>query len=103
LSFSKVVKKYDKIKRQVDDATVLSYIYQRQKIWSEMGREWADGLLNSLDSQRARILLAYVSEGKSTGVWGPSDQRAGIDEQLRLMRLPEFEKLATSEAMGDAS
>ena len=62
MSFSKIVKKYDKIKRPVDDAAVLSYIYQREKLKAEKGREWAEGLLNSLDAQRARILLAYFVE-----------------------------------------
>jgi hypothetical protein len=103
LSFSKVVRKYDKIKRPVDDAMVLSYIYQREKLSAERSREWAEGLLSALDAQRSRILLAYFGEMKSTGVWAPSDQRAGIDEQLRLMRLPNFEQLATSEAAGEAS
>ena len=102
LSFSKVVKKYDKIKRPVDDAAVLSYIYQREKLNAERGREWAEGLLNSLDAQRSRILLAFIDEMQSTGVWAPSNQRVGIDEQLRLMRLPDFEQLATAEAFGGA-
>jgi hypothetical protein len=100
LSFAKVVRKYDKIKRPVDDAAVLSYIYQRSKRSAELGREWLEGLLNAVDAQRARILFAYFDEMTSTGVWGPSDQRAGIDEQLRIMRLPDFEKLATAEALG---
>ena len=102
LSFSKMVKKFAKIKRPVDDAFVLSYIYQREKFRAEMGRAWAEGLLNSLDAQRARILLAYFGEMPTTGVWGPSNQRAGIDEQVHLMRLLDFERLATAEAMGDA-
>jgi hypothetical protein len=102
LSFSKVVKKYDKVKRPVDDAMVLSYIYQREKLNAERSRAWVEGLINSVDAQRQRILLAYFDEMRSTGVWGPSDQRAGIDEQLRIMRLPDFEQLATAEAAGAA-
>jgi len=102
LSFTKIVKKYDKIKRPVDDAVVLSYIYQRAKLNAERGREWAEGILNSLDAQRSRILLAVIDESQSIGIWAPSDQRAGIDEQLRLMRLPDFEQLATADAFGDA-
>jgi hypothetical protein len=100
LSFSRIVKKYDKIKRPVDDAAVLSYIYQCEKLKAERGREWAEALLNSLDAQRTRILLSFFDERKSTGLWAPSDQRAGIDEQVRLMRLPDFEQLATAEAAG---
>ena len=100
LSFSNIVKKYDKIKRPVDDAVVLSYIYQREKLRAERGREWAEGLLNSLDAQRARIFLAYLDERTSSGTWAPGNQRAGIDGQLRLMRLPDFEQLALAEAAG---
>jgi hypothetical protein len=102
LSFSRVVKKYDRIKRPVDDAVVLSYIYQREKLRAEKGREWTEGLLNSLDAQRARILLAHFSEFQSTALWAPSDQRAGIDHQLQVMRLPDYEQLATAEAAGGA-
>ncbi len=102
LSFTKIVKKYDKIKRPVDDAVVLSYIYQRAKLNAERGRVWAEGILNSLDAQRSRILLAVIDESQSIGVWAPSNQRAGIDEQLRLMRLPDFEQLVTADAFGDA-
>jgi hypothetical protein len=101
LSFSAIVKKYDKIKRPVDDAVVLSYIYQREKLKAENGREWVEGLLNSLDAQRARILLTHFSEFQSTALWAPSDQRAGIDYQLQLVRLPNYEQLATAEATGD--
>lgn len=102
ISFSKMVKKYDKIKRPVGDAAVLSYIYQREKMRDEMNREWADTLLQSINPQSARVLLAYFDEMKSTGVWGPSDQRAGIDGQLQVLRLPNFEQLATAEALGVA-
>ena len=67
---------------------------------AEMTRAWAEALFQSINAQSARILLAYFDEMKSTGVWGPSDQRAGIDGQLQAMRLPNFEQLATVEAMG---
>jgi hypothetical protein len=103
ISFSRVVKKFDRIKRPVDDGLVLSYLYQLGRIQAEATREWADGLLSSLDAQRGRILLAYFSDMTSTGIWAPSDQRAGIDELLRRMRLPDFEQLATAEAAGGQS
>jgi hypothetical protein len=96
ISFSKIVKKYDKIKRPVDDAAVLSYIYQREKMRAEMNREWAEALFQSINAQSARILLAYFDEMKSTGVWAPSDQRVGIDGRVaaQVVRLA----LLTNEA-----
>jgi hypothetical protein len=103
ISFSRVVKKFDRIKRPVDDALVLSYLYQLKKIQTEATREWAVGLLNSVDAQRGRILLAYFSEMTATSIWAPSDQRAGIDELLRRMRLPNFEQLAAAEVAGGQS
>ena len=102
LGFGKVVKKYDKIKRPVTDAVVLSYLYQRARLDAQTKRAWTEGLLSALDAQRARILLAFFSEMRSTGTWMPSDQRAGIADMLRTARLPNFEQLATAEAKGVA-
>jgi hypothetical protein len=98
ISFSKVVKKLDRVKRPVPDNLVLSYLYQRSRADAEATREWAEGLLQALDPQRARILLSYFDEMKFTGVIAPDDQRGGIDELLKLMRQPNFEQLATAEA-----
>lgn len=98
LQFSRVVKKLDRIKRPVPDALVMSYLYQRSRADAEATREWVQGLLQTLDAQRSRILLSYFDEMTFTGVIAPENQRAGIDEQLRLVRLPDFEQLATAEA-----
>ena len=98
ISFSKVVRKLDRVKRPVPDNLVASYLYQRSRADAEATREWAQGLLQALDAQRARILMSYFDEMKFTGVIAPDDQRAGIDELLRLMRLPDFEQLATAAA-----
>jgi hypothetical protein len=100
VSFSKLVKKYDKIKRPVPDALVLAYLYQRASLDAEATRAWTAGLLGNLDAQRGRILVALFSEMTSTGILAPSDQQAGIAEQLRILRLPNFEQLATAAANG---
>lgn len=101
LTFSKVVGKYDKIKRPVPDAVVLSYLYQRERAGAEAVREWAAGLLDSVGAHGARILLSAMSEGASTAVWAPSDQRAGIADILASVRLPDFEQRATSQVQGE--
>jgi hypothetical protein len=100
ISFSKVVRKLDRLRRPVPDSLVLSYLYQRERVDAEATREWTQGLLQTLDAQRARILVSYFEEMESTGVISADNQRAGIDELLRLMRLPDFEQLATAEAQG---
>lgn len=100
ISFSKVVRKLDRLKRPIPDGLVLSYLYQRERVDAEATREWTQGLLQTLDAQRARILVSYFEEMESTGVISADNQRAGIDELLRLMRLPDFEQLATAEAQG---
>jgi hypothetical protein len=101
LGFSKVVKKYDRIKRPVPDATVLSYLYQRELAASDATREWAAGLLAALQPHGARILLSALNEGASSAVWGPSNQSAGIADILATVRLPDYEQRATAEARGD--
>jgi hypothetical protein len=100
ISFSKVVRKLDRLKRPVPDSLVLSYLYQRERVDAEATREWTQGLLQTLDAQRARILMSYFEEMESTGVISADNQRAGIDELLRIMRLPDFEQLAIAEAQG---
>ena len=100
LAFSKVVKKFDRLRMPVSDGLVLSYIYQRNKVQDEATREWAANLLAALDTQRARVLISYFSEMKASEIWAPSDQRGGIDGLLAAMRLPNFDQLAAAEAGG---
>ena len=100
LSFGKVVGKYDKLRRPVPDAVVLSYIYQRERAGAEATREWTADLLNSIGAHGARILLSAMSEGTSTAVWAPSDQPAGIADILAAVRRPDFEQQAAAQAAG---
>jgi hypothetical protein len=100
IGFSRLVKKYDRLKLAIPDSLVLSYLYQRARTDAEATREWAAGLLALLDAQRSRILLSYFAEMKFTGVVSRENQRAGIDELLRRLRLPNFDQLATAEAKG---
>ena len=100
LSFGRVVRKYDKIKRPVPDDLVLDYFYQREMATQESNRAWTAGLLDVLEPQSARILLSYFDELGGTAVWGPSDVNAGIRATLANLRLPDFEQRARTEANG---
>jgi hypothetical protein len=97
LSFSKLVQKFDRTRRTVDPGLVLSFVYQREKARSDATREWAAGLLQTLDAQRARILFDYVSEPESFGYWTPTVQSAALGEILATMRRPDFEQQAIAE------
>lgn len=102
ISFSKVVKKYDKIRRPVGKDVVLSYIYQRNKVEEEARRAWAEGLIRTLDDQRVRVLQSYLSELQGSGYWLPDDVETGVAGLLAAMRLPDYEQRATAEAAGVA-
>jgi hypothetical protein len=102
LSFGRLVKKLDKMKRPVPEATVLSYVYQRAKAESEASREWMAGLLASVDAQSARILISALAEGELTSIWAPDDQAAGIADILAKTRQPDFEARAIAAAKGEA-
>lgn len=102
LGFSRTVGKYDRGKRPVPDAVVLSYLYQYARAASESNRAWVADLLKQFDAQRARILLSTFLEFETTGAWGPDDTRAGISAALENARLPNFEELVTAEAKGVA-
>lgn len=100
LSFSRLVKKLDKIKRPVTDDLVFSYLYQRERAYDEALREWADALLKSLDAQRGRILISYFQENPGIGLWTPDDQKAGIADVLAKVRMPDYERRVTEESQG---
>lgn len=102
ISFSRLVKKLDKLKRPVTDSLVMSYLYQRELAASEARRRWSESLLDAIGPSASRIVESYFGEMSSSGVWGPSDVRTGIDGQLALMRLPDFEARANAEASGVA-
>ena len=100
ISFSKVVKKYDKIKRPVGKEIVFSFLYQRDRTGVEARRAWAEGLIGILDEQRVRVLQSYLSELSGTGYWSPNDSDAGVANLLAVMRLPDYEQRARAEAAG---
>jgi len=100
VSFSRVVRKYDKIRRPVPDSLVFAYIYQRERAATDARRVWAEGVVDALQPDSVRVLESYFDEMKSTAVWAPSDSRGGIDGLLANLRLPDFEQQATAEAKG---
>jgi hypothetical protein len=69
ISFSKIVKKYDKIKRPAGKDAVFSFLYQRGKVEAEVQRAWAEGLVRTLDDQRVRVLYSFISEYQAIGHW----------------------------------
>jgi hypothetical protein len=100
ISFSKLVKKYDKLRVPVSNGLVFSFLYQRSKAEALAQIEWAQGLLGVLDAQRIRVLHSYLSELKGQSLWAPDDVEKGIPALLALMRLPDYEQRATAEAKG---
>jgi hypothetical protein len=102
LGFSRVVRKYDKIRRPVPADLVFDFFYQQSAASAEANRAWLAGLLDTLDPHAARILLSYFGELDSTAIWGPSDMNAAALDLLTRIRQPDFEQRATAEAMGGA-
>jgi hypothetical protein len=98
ISFSRLVKKLDRLERPVPDSLVRSYLYQRERAITDARRVWAVSLLDAIGPAATRILESYFGEMKESGVWGPSDTRTGTDELLAKMRLPDFEQRAAAEA-----
>jgi hypothetical protein len=70
---------------------VMTYRYQKNSIKSEAKRQWALGLLDTLDAQRQRILASFLEESDSELVFGtPSES---IDQSLQ----EEAQPLASGE------
>jgi hypothetical protein len=100
VSFSRLVKKLDKLKVPVSNRLVLSYLYQRNKAEALAQLEWAQGLLGVLDAQRVRVLHSYLSELRGVSMWARDDIEKGAAELLTLMRQPDYEQRAAAEAKG---
>jgi hypothetical protein len=92
LSFQRVVQKFDKAGRPVPDSLVVSYWYQRSRAYFEANRAWSEGLLKSLDAQRVRILLSFLSEVESFKSLIPESVPEGIVQTLTDIRSPDLEK-----------
>jgi hypothetical protein len=102
LSFRKLVKAYDKIKRPVTEPMVLAYIYQRAAAAAEVRRAWASGALSVVDEQRKRILLSIYEEMGRTIVYAPENLQLGVADILATMRDPNFDALVKAELEGNA-
>jgi hypothetical protein len=102
LGFSRAVRKYDKLKLAVPDSLVVSYMYQRKRVFSDVQRAWAQGLLKQFDAQRQRILISLAQELKFSTLWAPEDTKAVIADLLAQVRLPDFESRVAEEVKGVA-
>lgn len=102
LEFHRVVRKFDQAGKPVPDALVVSYWYQSTLAHADANRAWSEGLLKTLDAQRVRILLSYLSEMASSKSLIPENVSEGIAGTLAVVRLPDFEQRARAEALGDA-
>jgi hypothetical protein len=94
LDFQKVVQKFDKAGRPVPDVLVVSYWYQSTREYFDANRAWSEGLLKTLDAQRQRVLISYLSELVSFKSVIPEDVEEGIRQTLASVRAPDFEKRA---------
>lgn len=96
LAFQRVVQKFDKGGKPVPSVLVTSYWYQSARGYSDANRAWSAGLLNTLDAQRQRILISYLSELVSFKTVIPENVEEGIRQTLESMRSPDLEKRMTA-------
>jgi hypothetical protein len=92
LGFQRLVQKFDKAGKPVPDALVVSYWYQSTRAGFDANRAWSEGLLKTLDNQRVRVLLSYLSEVDSYRSFIPDSVPEEISGTLSSVRSPDFEK-----------
>jgi hypothetical protein len=92
LGFQRVVSKFDKAGRAVPDALVVSYWYQSTRAYFDANLVWSEGLLKTLDNQRVRVLLSFLSEVDSYKNLTPDSVSEEISGTLASVRSPDFEK-----------
>jgi hypothetical protein len=96
LAFQRVVQKFDKGGKSVPNELVVSYWYQSSRAYFDANRAWSAGLLNTLDAQRQRILISYLSELVSFKTVAPENVEDGIRNTLETIRSPDLEKRLTA-------
>jgi hypothetical protein len=79
---------------------VLDYRYQKASLKSEIERQWAVGLLDTLDKQRQRILASFFDEFDSSLTLGGPMEPLGrtLEREAQPIVSGEYVQMLTSEA-----
>jgi hypothetical protein len=85
--------------RQLDLQEVLAYRYQKASIKAEAGRQWALGLLDTLDPQRQRILVSLLDESEADLTLGRTTEPFArtLEAEARPIMSGEYVQTLTSE------
>jgi hypothetical protein len=78
---------------------VLAYRYQKVSLRAEIERQWAVGLLDTLDPQRQRILASFFDEFESSlTLGGPTEPLAqSLEREVQPIASGEYVQMLTSE------
>jgi hypothetical protein len=78
---------------------VLTYRYQKERLKAEIQRQWALGLLDTLDAQRQRILASFFEEFESTLTLGVPTQslEQTLQEEARPILSGEYVQILGAE------
>jgi hypothetical protein len=99
-TFAARVRQRDKAGLSTDMQEARAYFYQKRRIQDEGQRQWALGLIDTLDKQRQRILSSFFDEfGASQQTYGlPSEPfDAVLEAQVATLRSGEYQKLISHE------
>jgi hypothetical protein len=82
-----------RVVQQVSIAQAKSFHYRLRRLSNEAQRNWAAGLLGTLDSQRQRILVSLLDELGVVKVVAPdSDVEGFLAREIAAMRSPTFDQ-----------
>ena len=78
---------------------VLAYRYQKSRLRAEAERRWAVGLMDSLDSQRQRILASFFDEFQSEITFSAPTQplEATLEQEAQPIVSGEYAQILTTE------
>lgn len=79
--------------QRVSVAQAKSFHYRLKRLSNEAQRSWAEGLLNTLDPQRQRILVSMLDELVVTKIIAPDpDVDAFLNAEMATMRTSAFDQ-----------
>jgi len=86
-------------KQKIPTSQYLSFIYQSSRSHAEADRAWAEGLLNTLDKQRQRILESYLMDQSGTRTTSPDDIDSLAKAVIGMIASGEYQQLMEREKM----
>jgi hypothetical protein len=98
-TFAKRLQAQRQIGQSLSLQEALAYRYQKESLKAEAERQWAVGLLDTLDRQRQRILASFLDEFQSQLAFGPATEplERTLEQEVQPIVSGEYAQILNAE------